>query len=165
MSFFLPSPHPAPWMLYVDDPINAAAGAVTANTIYLVSYVLAAPVTVPAMRCRYGGTPAGHFDLGLYDQYGNLLGHTGTTAAATGVNTANLLTPVALAPGRYYLAAWFDNGTDTPFRQNSAVGMTMAHVLTATSTTGLPASFAIPSGITESSTRVSIIALVQGGLS
>lgn len=113
-----PAPLPTPWFL--GSPMLAAsavasAAVLTANKTYLEGIWVPVPMTLVSATVGHGGVHAGNLDMGLYDQNGNLLGHTGVTAASAGVQTANLLTPLFLNPGLYYSALWVDNSTDTYF--------------------------------------------------
>src|SRR5690348_18394183 len=104
-----------PWIIegYSFSPQNSS-GTLTANAVYTFAFEVQAPVTITAMRWRMGATATGNTDTGIYDANGNLLAHTGSTANVASVdNTANLLSSITLAPGRYYMAITPGNATDT----------------------------------------------------
>lgn len=113
-----PAPVPTPW--YLSTPqlaatANSSAVVLTANKTYLESVWVPVPMTLVSATVGHGGVHAGNLDMGLYDQNGNLLGHTGVTPAAAGAQTVNLLTPLFVNAGLYYMGFWLDNSTDTYF--------------------------------------------------
>ena len=124
MPLFLQVP-PAPLALYDGEIASqATASALVANTAYLVGVTLLAPAVLTNMRVRCNAGGNGHYDVGLYDATGangapnNLLTHAAATASSLATSSATL-TPaliggnLALSPGRYWLALWCDNATDT----------------------------------------------------
>lgn len=104
-----------PWII---DNLGIAPAAsshtLTANKGYLWAFELLAPCTITAMRWFMAATVTGTSDAGIYDGSGNLLSHTGAVTNVANVdNSANLLSSLALSPGRYYMALCPSNSTDT----------------------------------------------------
>lgn len=115
-------PIPKPWVIDMGLGADgsAASGVLTANVVYLYPFELLAGVTVTGMRWRMFATVTGTTDVGIYDQNGNLLAHTGVqTNLASQVQSANFASALALAPGRYYMALCPSNSTDTYGRVGS----------------------------------------------
>jgi len=164
-----------PLALYDGELGQTASSAGAATTVYLVGVVLNAPVTLTGVRIRFatvGGT--GHYDVGIYDASGanggpgNLLAHAAATATTLGTSAATL-TPaliggnLALAPGRYWLALWIDNATDT-FNKQSASGSN-AVVLSGTNAGPLPAQASSIAGLANATLKPLLIGILQGGWS
>lgn len=164
---------PTPWALYNGETGLNTAGAVVATTAYLVPVVLEAPATITSVRVRFVTGGNGHYDVGIYDATGvngapnNLLAHaaaTATSLATAGNTTASpafINGNLSLPPGRYWLAFWIDNGTDT-FTQKVSVA-TLGMVQTGTTAGPLPALASSLSGLAETGVKPNIIGLVQGG--
>lgn len=158
----------APWYLaheFNADATSAGAGALTANTTYLVGVYLPVYAVIANMRVRHSTTSAGNLDMGIYDSGGTLLDHTGSVAAssASTVQNTNLSNGnLALAPGRYYLALWVDNSTDTYYKVSlSAVNTAFGNAKTGTNTNsgGLLSSFTAMGG-TSTSTGILVLGLM-----
>lgn len=80
-----------------------------ANRALFVPFRVPTEVTVYKMVIGTGSAAGGNWDLGIYDQLGNMLASTGSTArTAQDANSASLTAAVTLAPGFYYLAAAAD---------------------------------------------------------
>lgn len=155
---------PTPWALYDGDPAQASNnGVLVANTCYLAGATLNAPAVLTGIRARFGAGGNGHYDLGIYDSNGNLITHSGSTASATGVATYTLATPQVLSPGRYWLAFWIDNATDTVERVTSQNNMAVTQ--SGTNATGLPSATSGITGLANATTRPILFGLLQGGWS
>lgn len=76
----------------------------SANLAIFVPVRIAVPCTAYKMAIGAGGTAAGNFDVGIYDQFGNRLVSSGATAK--GANTEHILdiTDTRLPAGTFYLA-------------------------------------------------------------
>ena len=157
---------PAPWLLESGESGQSSAGALVANTTYLVAVIVPAAITIVSMRYRCT-TASGNCDLGIYDPVTtNLLGHTGAVAVASGVQNVNLTANLVIGPGRYYLAFWIDNATATIFRVASTnENLTNALNSTSTNATSLAANIAGMGGVTSpSGTKVVMSAVISGGM-
>lgn len=152
-----------PHAIYEGDLGSTGAGTLTANTAYLVGVTLTASVMLTAMRMRFGSGGAGHYDIGIYDSGGNLLWHSGSVVSATGVQTQTLATPLGLAPGKYWLALWVDNATDTVNRATGVVNLIVTQ--SGTNASSLPATTAGLTGLTNGTIKPFLIGLIQGGWS
>ncbi len=153
-----------PWFLGdLADLSNCAANTRTVNGVYFQHTKLDAFLVLTGFRYQFGTGGNGHCDLGLYDSAGNLLTHIGSTLTATGVQTYTLSSALPLAPGRYYLAFWIDNATDTSFSV-SATNLGAIPALTGVNAAGLPAQMSQVS-LSNFQRRLSILGLVQGGWS
>lgn len=92
----------------------APAGAAwpAANDAIFVPFRLPAPRLVYKMACGTGTLTTGNFDLGIYDEFGNRLVSTGSTAKTTASSERVIdVTDTLLLPGLYYMAM-AANGTD-----------------------------------------------------
>ncbi len=157
----LQPPAVKPWALYDGDPGQVSNnGALVANTCYLVGVTLNVPAVLTALRMRFGAGGAGHYDIGIYDSGGNLLAHSGSTVSATGAQTYTLATPLGLAPGRYWLALWVDNATDTILRSTGSGNMNVTQ--SGTNATGLPSATSGITSLANAATRPVIIGILQG---
>ena len=176
MPLFNP-PLPTPQALYDGELATTGSAVGAATTVYLVATrELLVPATLTNVRCGFatvGGT--GHYDVGIYDATGangapnNLLAHAASTitalATATGNQTPALIGGnLALIPGRYWLALWIDNATDTIFRPGaSAAGR--AVTMSGTNAGPLPALASSITGLADGSFKPWIIGLLLGGFS
>lgn len=86
----------------------------SANTAIFIPFGIAAPIVVEKMFIHNGATVSGNVDVGIYDESGNRLVSSGSTAQA-GVSALQVfdVTNTNLYPGRYFLAVTFDNTTGT----------------------------------------------------
>ena len=164
------APPPVPWVLVAGDPAAGSGGALATNTSYLAGVTVEAPMTITALSCVATGTPTGHVDLGIYDANGNLLGHTGVQALAAGVNRFTLSAAMSLAPGRYYLALWIDNGTDAILKASrnlngSSQGFFPAWIGVSTNSGGLLATTADMGGLTAAASKPYVLGIIAGGWS
>ena len=124
MPLFFPSVQPWVIDMGLGADGSAASGVLTANVVYLYAFEIPATVgsslTIAGMRWRMFATVTGTTDIGIYDQNGNLLAHTGVqTNLASQVQSANFASALALAPGRYYMGLCPSNSTDTYGRVGS----------------------------------------------
>lgn len=68
---------------------------------------------------------SGNLDIGIYDELGNRLVHSASTAvAAAGVQVVNI-TDTVLNPGVYFLALNVDNTTASVFRNGTTTALTL----------------------------------------
>ena len=174
MPLFNP-PLPAQQALYDGELATTGAAAGVATTCYLVGVVLWTPATLTNVRCGFGAGGSGHYDVGIYDATGtngapnNLLAHAAATATSIATATGNQ-TPaliggnLALAAGRYWLALWIDNATDTIFRPGaSAVGR--AVTMSGTNAGPLPALASSITSLADGSFKPWLVGLLAGGWS
>lgn len=166
-------PQATPWSLEHSANggiINGGNGVLVANTTYLVGVNVPVGVVVTNMRTRHSGVSAGNLDMGIYDSAGNRIDHTGVTAVSA-INTVQSIAlsggNLPLSPGRYYLALWVDNSTDTYYREstgttNQAWGNFLSGV--STNAGGLLATFAAMGGTTAAASFVGIMATIAGGM-
>ncbi len=155
---------------------QATATALVANTAYLVGVVLPVPAVLTGIRvrCTAGGT--GHYDVGIYDATGtngapnNLLAHAAATATSLVTASSVYLTPaliggnLALAAGRYWLALWCDNATDT-WNKVASSNANVTIVQSGTNAGPLPALASSLSGLADAGFKPVILGLLQGGFS
>lgn len=150
-----------PWYLANPNALSAlvnGASTLTANTTYVHDVYAPCPCIVTGFKIRHSGVSAGHLDLGIFDQNGNLLTHTGSIAATgvTTVQTATLGTQLWIAQGRYYFGLWVDNSTDTYLQvaMGTGAGVGLMNIGTGASTNagGLLASFTAMGGLTTTNT-------------
>lgn len=156
---------PTPWALLPDDReawSSATSAILTANATYIQAARLDIGATLTGFRTRFTAGTAGNYDVGLYDASGNRLTHTGIIATATGIQTANLGTALPLSPGRYYLAFWIDNATDTVRQSSTANGLSLTS-FAVTGVGGLPATVTPPLG--SLGIAPGVIGLLSGGWS
>jgi hypothetical protein len=165
---------PAPLALYDGEIVTTSVAVGASNTAYLVGVVLYVQSTLTNIRCRFGTGGAGHYDVGIYDasgsnnQPGNLLAHAASSntalATATGVQTPALIGGnLSLPPGRYWLALWVDNATDTINRQSGNSGLVVC--MSGTTTGPLPSSAASLTGLGNQSFKPILIGLLQNSWS
>jgi hypothetical protein len=145
------------------DLSNCSANTRTVNGVYFQHTTFREYAILTGFRYQFGTGGNGHCDIGLYDAGGTLLTHIGSTLTATGVQTYTLASVLPLAPGRYYLAFWIDNATDTSFSV-SATNLGAIPAFTGVNAGGLPA---LMSSVTLNTfqRRLSILGLIQGGWS
>ncbi len=163
-----PAPFPAPFSLETPDISVLSNSGLTAGSAYFSPYILLANVTVTQMRCNFSGSPTGNVDMGIYDATaangapGNLLGHTGANAAATGNFTKSLTANLVLPPGQYWIA-WLDTVADTVGnRTGLATGMGAFYRTSATNLTVLPST---AGAVIDTGVRVGIMALLSNSYS
>ncbi len=136
-----------PWSL--THPALAAAPSATSpvalvlNTTYLVPVELYADCILTAIRVAHAATSAGNVDLGIYDSSGNRLDHSGVASANTFASKSQQLSlsngNLSLSKGRYYLALWVDNATDTYYMltmTNTNLEPALANALNGTNPNG-----------------------------
>jgi len=164
-----------PLALYDGDlAVSNSAGVGVANTAYLVGTVLRAPATLTNVRVRFGAGGAGHYDVGIYDATGtngaagNLLAHAASSntalATATGAQTPALIGGnLSLQAGRYWLALWIDNATDTINRVTGATSLTI--VQSGTNAGPLPAAASSLTGLANTTFKPIIVGLLLNGWS
>jgi hypothetical protein len=96
-----------------DATIEATVDSGNAGLLLAQSATLTQAGTLRSLSFYVEGAPAGHLRLGVYsnaaDAPGNLLASTASTEAASGWNTIDVITPVALAAGAYWLAYEYDD--------------------------------------------------------
>lgn len=161
-------PIPTPWYLApvtLAATANVGAAVLAANKTYLDSLWVPTPVVITSATIGHGSIHAGNLDMGMYDANGNLLGHTGVTAAAAGNQTINFTTPLLLAQGLYYQAIWVDNATDTYFvLTNEGPALDNFLIAVGTNTGGLASTFAGMGGATNpaSGSIVPFLLHIQG---
>jgi hypothetical protein len=154
-------PPPPPWALYEGDSGAGAQGVLATATAYFVPVYSQGPATLTAIRWRTSGTPTGTTDVGVYDANGNLLGHLAAPVAnVAGVQSATLPTPINIKQGRYYLAIWASNATDTYAISSQAAQL--APCLSVAAASNLPAT---TSGATDSGKKPYVLGILSGGFS
>ena len=161
-------PIPKPWVIDMGLGTDAgvASGVLTANAVYMFPFELLAGVTVTGMRWRMFLTVTGTTDIGIYDQNGNLLAHTGVqTNVASTVQSVNFASALALAPGRYFLALCPSNATDTYGRAGSlGPGFSIARNYTG-ATAGTAGVLPASAGALSTSASMPVMeAIVSGGV-
>lgn len=170
MSHLISSPPlPMPFALYDGELANSGSGAGVANTVYLVGIENLTPVTLTGIRVKFatvGGT--GHYDVGIYNSSGVLLAHaassnTALTTSAAALTPAFIGGAITLQPGRYWLALWIDNATDTIFK--TAGSLNMEVVQSGTNAGPLPANISSLTGLGNATFKPIIIGIIQGGWS
>lgn len=84
-----------------------------ANRAIFTPFRVPVPVTVYKLACATNTGTTGNFDLGIYDQAGNLIVSTGSTAKTTASSERVVdITDTLLLPGMYYLAMVTDGTTN-----------------------------------------------------
>lgn len=162
-----PPPIPSPWFISGPSvPITLALAGfsvLTANKTYLEGVWVPAPVVITSFTITHGSVHAGNLDMGIYDQNGNLLVHTGVVAATAGPQTVTLTAPFILPAGLYYMALWVDNSTDT-YLAFTGVSNAIDNILIATGTNGggLSSNFSGMGGTSGSTVAVGPLAHIQG---
>jgi hypothetical protein len=168
------TPPVTPQALYDGELASNGAAAGTANTVYLVAVTLYAPATLTAVRCRFSTGGNGHYDTGIYDASGtngapgNLLAHGASSATAL-ATAAGVQSPaftggnLALSPGKYWLALWIDNATDTIIRFGAS--LSLAVVQSGTNNGPLPSAASSISSLANTNFKPVLIGLISGGWS
>jgi hypothetical protein len=103
-------PYAIPWITASSGGGSTATLPSTANKAALYGVVLTFPITTT--QVTYNVTTAdaspNTYDIGIYDNSGNLRAHTGRVAGSiamtSGVHSARWTAAATLQPGRYYLA-------------------------------------------------------------
>lgn len=116
---------------------SAASAVATSSAIYSQAFYVPIPVNVRAFRLAATATTS-NVDLGIYDQNYKLLGNTGSLATINGEATYNLLTPLNLAPGYYYMAFTASNVLGTSTFQRLAGNASQQNCNVDTSDAALP---------------------------
>lgn len=167
-------PLPTPF-IFGDYPDGSSSAATfVANTVTLYSWVLNSTVTVTNMRCGFSVFGNGHYDLGIYDatgtntQPGTLLAHCASTntslATASGLQSPALLATTTFQPGKYWIAIWIDNNTDTFYKMSITItGQSVC--MQGTNAGPLPSSAGSISGLANFARKVGVFGLIQGGWS
>lgn len=84
---------------------------------FFYPFVVYSPITIARMFWLNGATSSGNLDVGIYDEYGNLLVSSGSTAQGTVSVIQDVdITDTFLQAGLYYMAMVFDNTTATIYR-------------------------------------------------
>lgn len=158
-----------------DVALSNGSIALVSGTVYMVEVVITAPVTLNsavavAFTAGSALTAAQNF-AGLYNAAGTRVAVTAdqTTAWGTaGVKTMNFTAPVAVTPGRYYVAL-LSNGTTPPafLRGLSAGAIPQALNIGRTAadgrwTTGPTAQTTLPASVTMASRTLAAAALWAG---
>ena len=159
-------PVPAPAYLASGDLFNiGATQALTANTAYLAAIKIDAAVTLTGFRVQFGSGGNGHYDCGLYNfDTGALVTHTGSLATAAGVQSPSV-TALVVPPGRYWLAFFIDNATDTIVKYANSPSAGMAPVKSGTVSTQLPNNISGLTGLANGTKNPVVIGLLQNGWS
>jgi hypothetical protein len=124
--------------------LPSSGGFPAANMAIYVPLQL--PFNYPVFRVWWinGSGAAGHVDLGIYDQDGNRIYSTSSTAQS-GTNTTQYVSisgGMILSPGRYYLALAYDSTSNGVYRMATAAtqAQRMGGLLQQASALPLPAS-------------------------
>lgn len=158
------TPLPPPWVVGdMADITQDQANLRTANNVYFSPIVLYSTVTITSMRTQVGTGGNGHIQMGVYDAGGNLLASTASAATVAGIMTLALSAPLSLGPGRYYLALWIDDATDTTFSANGTTPGAWP-ALNGVNAGGLPALMATSNPV-NFHRRLALLALISGGWS
>ncbi len=161
-----------PFALYDGELASNTTGTPVANTAYLVAaQPLRVPATLTGIRVRFNAGGAGHYDVGIYSDVNgvptSLLGHSASSntalVTATGVQTPALIGGnLALLAGRYWLALWIDNATDTITKQGGA-NNNMVLVQSGTNAGPLPAAASSLSGLANANFKPLLIGILLNG--
>lgn len=158
------TPLPQPWAVGdLADLTQDQANNRTANNCYFSPIVLYSTVTINSMRTQIGTAGNGHIQMGIYDANGNLLASTASAATVTGIMTLNLTSSLTIGPGRYYLALWIDNATDTTFSANGTTPGAWP-ALNGVNVGGLPALMSTINPV-NFHRRLALLGLITGGWS
>lgn len=89
----------------------------TANLARLIPVIVERTMTVRMMAALIGGTNTGNIDVGIYDESGNLLVSSGSTAvgAINAIQTFDVADTI-LRPGLYYIATAVSATTASVYR-------------------------------------------------
>jgi hypothetical protein len=112
-----------------------------ANRAVYVPFVVNAPIVVVKLMIQNGNVASGNFDIGIYDDQGDRLVSSGSTAqSGTAVAQAVDTTDITLLPGAYYFGVVMDNTTGVIAGLGPAVGIcSAAGVLSQSTAFPLPA--------------------------
>lgn len=170
----LAAPVPAPVALYSGDLLNfGAAQALAVNTAYLAYVKVDAPVILTGFRVNFGAGAGGtsKYDVGIYNfDTGALITSIATNNGATPVTAAGTLsttltTPKMINPGRYWLAFWINNATDTVLKYANTATAGTAIIQAGTASNQLPANTSGLAGLANGTKNPIVIGLLQGGWS
>ncbi len=93
---------------------NGSAAWPTTSAACFFPFFLATRVTVTQMLIANGTTVAGNVDAGIYDETGNLIVHSSSTAQASSGTVQGLnIVDTDIGPGKYFMALAVDNTTAT----------------------------------------------------
>ena len=119
---------PSPYIVTVPQECQAHIASATytvsttgfSNKGYYIPLRLPVSQLLVAMSVYIGATGSGNIDLGIYDELCSArLASMGSTAAAVGINTFTLPSPLWLPAGkRFYIALSNSSGTTSFVRQN-----------------------------------------------
>lgn len=99
------SPEALPELAYHQTGAPASTAWPAANRAIFVPFLVYQPLVVVKMMISNGSTAAGNVDVGVYDDQGNLLVSSGSTAqSGTGALQTFDITDTLLLPGLYYMA-------------------------------------------------------------
>ena len=161
-----------PLALYNGETGQTASAAPGATIVSLVGVTLYAPAVLTGIRVRFAVGGNGHYDVGIYDATGtnsgpgNLLAHAAATSS-TLITSAATLTPsfingnISLSPGRYWLALWTENGSDTVNKQTGSGNVVVA--MSGTNAGPLPALASSISSLANNGLEVILIGMLSGG--
>ena len=163
-----------PHALYDPDPAGLAANTLPAGA-YLVGVTLYAPAIITGVRVGIAAGGNGHYDTGIYDATGtngiagNLLAHSAATNTTLSTSSAFLAPAfingnLSLSPGKYWLAFWIDNATDTVYRSSMA-STNLGVAMFGTSAGPLPAAASSLGSFVDSVRKVALFALISGSWS
>lgn len=158
------TPLPQPWIVGDNaDVTQDQANNRAVNTCYFSPIVVYATVTITSMRTQVGTAGNGHLQMGIYDANGNLLASTASAATVTGIMTLALTSSLSIGPGRYYLALWIDNATDSTFSANGTTPGAWP-ALSGVNAGGLPALMSTANPV-NFHRRLALTGLITGGWS
>lgn len=145
------------WTLDLFHPLSLGAASLTliganvavstawpsANLAILYPFRLPKLATVCKLTVGCGATAAGNFDVGIYDQAGNLIVSSGSTGKAAAAEVNCDVTDTAIGPGLYYAALAAD-GTNNYV----AATATSAQLLKILGIRQVSSAFTLPSSVT-----------------
>lgn len=155
---------PQPWLLGEGDPMVSQA-ALTAQRAYFIGIWVPVPVTLTSLRVSFGTAGNGNYDVGIYDSGGTALyrqGSTTTTGLGASTVTVTLGTALALSAGRYYVAFWLDNATDTVAVRGGQTSMDVLKNVNSQAS-GLPSTMS--GAASGTGNRPIVLGLISGGYS
>jgi len=120
-------------------------GSLATTDAILYPFIVTVPLQVTRMYHYNGGTAAGNFQLGIYNEDLSLLVATAATAqSGTSVPQWVDVTDTTLQPGNYFMALAADNVSFTSTGSNNVVyASKMAGVFKATTSRPLPATITL----------------------
>lgn len=127
----------------------------SANRAILIPFRLPKPATVYKATVGCGATGGGNFDVGVYDEFGNRLVSSGSTARSATSEVNVDLTDTLLGQGVYYMALSAD-GTNTYVAQAPNLNFLKACGVRQAST-----AFALPSTVTFQTVASAFIPSIQ----